>query len=146
MLLPSISHEFLGTLPGWITAAGMATLAGKVLSYKLGIKKVEVDAEQVRVTAQTTSNSDIRDHYAQEVSRLVEVVKEATRENEDCRRERDELHMKVISLEEKLIGITRQFVTFQMETAKAIPPGEMTPNIREMLEKLQIIAMRGELS
>lgn len=57
----SIPQEFLGTIPGWITSAGVLGMLGLLLRYKLGWKRLTIQDE-----------TNIRDHYAKEVASLRE--------------------------------------------------------------------------
>lgn len=69
----SQSIPFLGTLPGWITGASSSALAAIVAWYLLGKRKIQVQAETVKVEAfkvETADEADIRDHYAEEVRQL----------------------------------------------------------------------------
>lgn len=138
-----IPNELLGTIPGWITGASSLAILTLIVRWQLGLKKIAVEAEQVEVNARVAGNAniaDIRDHYAQELARLNQVVEKITAEHEECKRERDQYRKEVGNLDRKLTGVVRQFVAFQLETAKAIPPENLTPSIRGMLEQLEALA------
>jgi phage shock protein A len=138
-----IPHDFFGTLPQWLTLGSVASLLGIVVRYRLGLRKMSVEAQEVQVhakTADNTNSADIRDHYAQEVGRLTERVVSIEADHEQCKRERDQYRAEVSTLDDKLRGVTRQFVALQMETMKTIPPENLTPTIKKMLEKLQEVA------
>ncbi len=142
-----IPHEMVGTIPGWITAAGSISILGVVLRYRLGWRKLDVEAQAVQVTAANVREADIRDHYADEVKRLSEWVAAVDAAYEDCKREREDaraeahkFRQQVAQLETKLTSITRQFVAFQLETAKAIPPENVSPEMQKMLISLDILA------
>lgn len=136
-------NDLIGTIPQWISAAGIVSFLGLFVKWQLGIRKLSVDAQEVNVSAQTARNADtadIRDHYAQELARLTKAINEITADHEQCKRERDQYRREVQELDRKLTGVVRQFVAFQLETAKAIPPENLTPSIRGMLEQLDQLA------
>jgi hypothetical protein len=138
------------TLPQWVTASGVVGLLYVFVYRQLGIKKLDVEAQQVQVNAQTAADAneaDIRDHYAQEVkrysdelARILERLRKVDQEHEECKRERDQYRNEVSQLNDKIVGVTRQFVALQMETMKVLPPEQLTPTIEKMLADLQAVA------
>lgn len=135
-----ITPDVIGTIPQWITAISSTTLAGALVTliakwWQRGISLKGLE---------NADEADIRDHYADELRRLTDLVKEITKEHEECKRQREELRAAYNEIDRKLVGVTRQFVAFQLETAKAIPPENLTPSIRGMLEQLNALAAGNE--
>jgi hypothetical protein len=50
-LLDEHSPELLGTIPGWITSAGVIAILGIVVRWQLGLRKLSIAAQQVDVNA-----------------------------------------------------------------------------------------------
>lgn len=131
--LTDLPAGFLGTLPGWITASSSATLLGLFWRYKLGLAKVQVEAQNVQVEGkkvEQAEDADIRDHWAQEITRLQNMLTEqdkrhnealtameerhgrAMLHNEErqakCEQERERLAEKVKVLGQELEGVMQQ--------------------------------------
>lgn len=53
--------------------------------------------------------------------------------------ERRRCDEKLRDMQEKLDGLLSQFIQFQLSTARAIPPGNRTPEIDNMLEQWEFI-------
>lgn len=129
-----------GTLPGWITSAGVVGLLGLLLRYQLGRQKLQIDAAQVDINAQQIANTDeadIRDHYAEEVKELRAALKEQSarhqqRENEmddryrrllqesearheECQTQRRELRHDMDRLLDEMAGLRRTIVQYSAE-------------------------------
>jgi hypothetical protein len=54
----SIPTELLGTIPGWITSAGVIAILGIVVRWQLGLRKLSIAAQQVDVNAAEVRNKD----------------------------------------------------------------------------------------
>jgi hypothetical protein len=119
-----MAPDFLGTLPGWITAVstsgGMVTLI--VAYWKRGVSLKSLD---------NTDHADIRDHYAAELSRVVE-------RQHECERREAELRQRVSDLEDELKGLVRLIA--QNSANKVLQLGEDIPSdIRAAAERVDNI-------
>lgn len=111
----SIPHELLGTIPGWITSAGVLTLIGLVLRYRLGWR------------GQTMADdADIRDHYAQEVAALRgkldgqeahflsleahwrAILEGSDRRHQECEEARQAMRREISAMHEEIAGLRAQ--------------------------------------
>lgn len=140
-----------GTVPGWITSAGVLGILGIVVRWQLGLRKLNVEAQQVSVNAQQVHNADeadIRDHYAQEVAvlrqrldekdeRHREAMATADLRHDQCIKSRDDMRKRLEVVEDRLLGTIRQFVTFQQKVGLAIPPAQRSPEIAAAIANLQ---------
>jgi uncharacterized membrane protein YccC len=125
--------DWMGTLPNWITATALSVYLGLWIRRELGLKRLAIEADQVQVNAQKVGNedsADIRDHYAQEVGRLMQAMDDQAKRHEDamnalearhnriyeaaeqrqarCEAEREKLGERVQHLEEELSGVRLQ--------------------------------------
>lgn len=131
---------FLGTLPGWITASGVTGILWIVAHWQLGVRKVAVEAQQVRVNAaqvEHVDEADIRDHYADEVRQLRErldaqaerhvrresdieeryrkLLREADERHEACQDANKDLREEVERVKEELGGLRRQILRYSAD-------------------------------
>lgn len=146
--------DFLGSLPAWITAGGMVTLVGVVLTHLRGLRKLKIEARQVDINAvqvDKTDGADIRDHYAEEVRQLREqlngqgerhrLAQEASdRRHEECVREREILRDQVRALKDLVSGLRR--IITQASASRAIriageEPGEIPEDILAAAERVE---------
>lgn len=111
----TIPQELLGTIPGWITSAGVVTLIGIVLRYRLGWRKLS-DAD----------DADIRDHYALEVAALRgkldnqeahflsleshwrTILEGSDRRHQECEDARSLLRLEINKMHEEIAGLKAQ--------------------------------------
>lgn len=111
----TIPQEIIGTIPGWITSAGVVTLIGIVLRYRLGWRKLG-DAD----------DADIRDHYAQEVAALRgkldgqeahflsleshwrTILEGSDRRHQECEEARQLLRIEMNKMHEEIAGLKSQ--------------------------------------
>jgi hypothetical protein len=98
----NIPSQILGTIPGWITSVGVVTILGIIVRWQLGLKKLNVAAQQVDVNAAEVRNRDTadeRDHIAEEMKALRENVARLREElhncEEECRKTIDSLRQEV---------------------------------------------------
>jgi branched-subunit amino acid aminotransferase/4-amino-4-deoxychorismate lyase len=107
--------ELFGTLPQWISSAGIIAFIGLYVKYELGRRKLGND-----------DVFDIRQHYATEVAalrgRLVEVeahyrrmLKDVEEQHEECKRDREQLHLVVNGLKSELNGLKRQMSRYSTD-------------------------------
>jgi rubrerythrin len=125
--------DFLGTIPGWITALSASGGFGLLLRWHLGLKKVAVEAEQVQIEGQKVRNEaadQLRDHWADEIKRITMMLADQEKRHNDaldameqrhgkallaneerqakCEQERERLARKVGDMEEELRGVRAQ--------------------------------------
>ena len=84
--------SIIGTIPGWITSAGVIGLLGLVLRYLNDRRKIMADARKVDKEADRldAENEDIRiASLERQIDRLDRRVKLLETEVEDCHRDRD---------------------------------------------------------
>jgi predicted nucleic acid-binding Zn-ribbon protein len=124
---------FFGTLPGWVTALSSGGILACLVRRELGLKKLEIEAQQVNVTARQVEDArdaDIRDHYADEVKALREALQQQSKRHNDaldalearhqrvhdaaaarqekCEAEREKLATLVRDIQEELHGVRAQ--------------------------------------
>lgn len=97
-------------------------MLGVVLRHRQGMRGLAVK-----------DGIDVRDHYAEELQRVID-------RQHACEDREVILRQRVTELEDKLTGMARQFVAFQLEVAKAIPPERWTPPMQQALASLSEIA------
>lgn len=164
-----IPHEILGTIPGWITSAGVLSLLGLYFRFYTQNRKLSLDGD-----------AKLRDHYAQEVERLREfsakeiaalreqLAKQATQFREDlqnlenryrrmldeaeerhdsCIADRDGLRKRVAELEDDWRGLLRVVTQASIDKVLMIPglSDDMPGDMRDMAERVeQIIHESGK--
>lgn len=114
--------DFIGTLPGWITAfsttGGVTALVVAYWRRGVSLQGLE-DAE----------STDIRRHYAEELARVVE-------RQHDCEAREQELRGRVAELENDILGLIR--IIGQASTDKVLSLGPDVPkDIQEMAERVR---------
>jgi chromosome segregation ATPase len=140
--------DFLGTLPGWVTSAGVLGILGLVVRWQLGLRRIGVDAQQV----DNADEADIRDHYAQEIAAMRLQLTEQDDRNrtkleradqriEECMEGRDELRARIRELEETVDGLKRQIVRYSADTAIELDP---SPMVRDAAERVRDIQENGD--
>lgn len=118
--------DFIGTLPGWITAISTSTgLTALVVAYwRRGVSLQGLE---------NTESADIRTHYAEELGRVVQ-------RQHECEGREQELRGRVAELENDVLGLIR--IISQASTDKVLSLGPDVPqHIQEMAER-----MRGRLN
>jgi hypothetical protein len=106
-----------GTVPQWLTGCGVLTFVGVFLKHDLGRRQIR-----------QTNDADIRDHYADELDRVVE-RQHACEEREQSLRER------VTELENDVLGLIS--IIRQASTDKVLQMGDLPDNIHSMVDRLQ---------
>lgn len=128
--------SWAGTLPGWITSAGVLGLLGLLVRYQLGVKKLEIEAKQVSINAAATDNADeadIRDHYADEVRQLRTRLDDQSKRHGDdlekvenrlreCRDREEELLDSVRALKDTVSGLIRIIAQASASQAISLSP------------------------
>jgi hypothetical protein len=157
----------VGTIPGWITSAGVVAILGLVLRWQLGLRKLKIEAAQVEITAQQVHDADeadIRDHYANEVEQLRDRLDRQSvrhrdelaekekrhraerKEDEDrhraCLRDNDDLRDKLHAVKDLAAGLQR--IITQASASRAIliaghAPGEMPEEVRAAAERVELL-------
>jgi hypothetical protein len=147
--------ELLGTIPQWITAGGVLGFAGLLIRWRLGERKLSIEADQVEVKAEELAGNeraDIRDAYAELQRQIVSmgqhhldrereiderwrrVLAESEERHADCVKQRNDLALRVLEVEKRLHGTIQQFIHFQRRVAEAVARGG---NAIEVLASLQ---------
>lgn len=117
----AMTADFIGTLPGWITAASTTT---GVVALVVGYWRRGISLKGL----QNADEADIRDHYAEELERVIKRQRECELREEALRSRVGELENNVRGL----IGIIRQ-----ASTDKVIALGpEVSEQIRDMAERV----------
>lgn len=132
----AVSPAFLGTLPGWITAASTLTgLFYAILRFGLRWRDQSLGAE-----------ANIRDHYAKEVAALREqvmresaeftkveqhlraMIQDSDRRHEECESSRRIMRREIDDLHAELRGLKLQVSQYSadklVELEQTAPPGE----------------------
>lgn len=115
---------FLGTLPGWIAAIStsgiFATLVTLIVAYwRRGVS--------LRSLA-NSDHADIRDHYAEELARVVQ-------RQHECEERETELRSRVASLENDILGLIRIITQASADKVLYLGP-EVPEHIREIAERI----------
>lgn len=114
--------DFIGTLPGWITAVSTTTgLTALVVAYwRRGVSLQGLE---------DAKNADIRDHYSEELKRVVH-------RQHECEAREQELRQRVAELENDILGLIR--IIGQASTDKVLSLGPDVPkDIQEMAERVR---------
>jgi hypothetical protein len=116
-----MAPDFIGTLPGWITAASTTT----------GVAAVIIAYFRRGVSLKSLSNADgadIRDHYAEELERV-------TARQHECELREGQLRTRVAELENDILGLIR--IIGQASADKVLLlEGNVPKDIREMAERI----------
>jgi Aconitase A len=147
-----IPSDFVGTLPGWITAGSLVTLLGFLLRNQVANRKIGVD----RLALDNAAAATIGNLYAEEVKalrlrldenskafraqlteveeRYKELLKDSDRRHDECERERVKLHNEVAVLRKEIDGLVR--VITQASIDRVIMLGDEVPeHIREAAQR-----------
>jgi hypothetical protein len=142
-----IGSEFLGTLPGWLTSAGVLTMVGLLLRWQVLNRQIGQG-----------DTINIRDHYAKEVGslrsslhaqaarfrddldamdkRYREILASAEERHEECLADRDKLRQEVGILRDEINGLVR--VITQASIDRVVMLGDVVPiEIKEAAERAQ---------
>jgi molecular chaperone DnaK (HSP70) len=129
----------MGTIPGWITSAGVVAILGIVVRWQLGLKRFAVAAQQVDVSAQevrTRDDADKRDHIAEEMGELRKNVAGLREELHKCE---DECADKIKKLHDELWGEKRQRVTEQISLINVILNSVDAPELKALMKTLESV-------
>lgn len=165
-------EPFIGTIPQWITAAGVVSFLGLLVRWRLGERKLAIEATSVNVRAREVEGverADLRDHYAEELSSLRsqiidmgkhhlerereiddrwrKVLSESEARHAECVRQREDLARRVIRVEGRLLGTIRQFIHFQHRVAEAVAKGgdavEVLASLQPFIEDNSLVDDAG---
>lgn len=112
-----MTPDFLGTLPGWITAASTTT---GVVTVIVAFWKRGVSLKGL----QNADEADIRDHYAEELERVVA-------RQHACEQREEALRNRVGELEDDVRGLIRIITQASADKVLALGPGA-SKQIRDM--------------
>jgi flagellar motility protein MotE (MotC chaperone) len=149
-----IPMDFVGTLPGWITAGSMVTLLGLILRYRLGSRKLDLEKNaQIQVDEQS-----IRDHYAKEVARLTQklddqstafrkdlldieeryrkLLEEEEERHRVCLSDRDALRKRVADMEDEWRGLIRVITQASIDKVLMLP-GDLPDDIKGAADRVE---------
>lgn len=119
-----------GTIPQWITAVSSAAVLGLIGTLVVGWWKRGVDLK----TLTTTDHADIRDHYAEELSRVV------SRQHE-CEEREQKLRDRVRKLESEMDGLYRTLIASSADRVLAL--GDAVPGHYRDLAERTLAAQQG---
>jgi hypothetical protein len=149
-----VTPEFIGTIPGWITSAGVLTMLGLLFRWQVQNRQIGQG-----------DTLNIRDHYAKEVAslrarldtqagqfrqdldamdkRYREIIGQSEKRHEECLNDRDKLRQEVGILRDEINGLVR--VITQASIDRVVMLGEDVPeDIRAAAERAQhYIAIEG---
>jgi hypothetical protein len=124
-----MSPDFLGTLPGWITAASTTT---GVVTIIVTFLRRGVSLKGLR----NADEADIRDHYAQEVEALRgqllsmerhyrEMLEKSDRRHEECEAARSAMRQEIDGLKRQIPGLSADRLLILEQNG---PPSEIAPH------------------
>jgi biopolymer transport protein ExbB/TolQ len=134
---------FLGSVPAWITAGGVATLVWVVINGGLGWRKLR-----------NADESDIRDHYADEVKALREklnrqeqhfmalethwreMVDASDRRHEECEAARQTLRVELSAMHDEIAGLKRQIAASSADTVIRLGDAPLAQESAERVKKI----------
>lgn len=115
-----LSTIFTGTTAQWLTFISIFALGAKIW---LDNKTKNTDARKVKVEGDDKFRKDL-------LHRVEELEGQVVEERQKCER-------LLRRMRGQLTGTIRQFLSFQMQVAEAIPPTQRTPAIEAMLTRLR---------
>lgn len=86
---------WLGSVPAWITASSIATYLGLWIKRELGLKRLDVAAEEVRIQAKKLANEDdeiLMGHWEREVGALRDKLNGQEQRFQDAMAAQDKRH------------------------------------------------------
>lgn len=138
---------FMGTLPGWLTSAGVATLIGIILRFVLGNKKLDNDAaEQIRqhYDAQIKLLWERDSRIQSEADSRVQVIRDeyerqikALRNEYDAKGKAHESQIK--EMKSEIEGLRKQLITYEAAAMRNLPDEMLTPAMKQALRSLEEI-------
>lgn len=160
-----IPHDVLGTIPGWITSAGVLALLTLMSKHYLAARKLQQEGSAIGQAQSDARDADIRDHYADEVrqlrdkldkqndqfradlneleSRYRRALDESEKRHQQCMDDRDILRQRVTLLEDELRGLIRVITQASIDRVLMIHE-ELPQDIREAAARVEaIITERG---
>jgi hypothetical protein len=120
--------EFVGTLPGWITAISST---GGVAAVIIALLRRNVSLRGL----QNADHADIRDHYAEELERVIE-------RQHGCEAREEKLRERVTELENDVLGLIRIIAQASADKVLLLDTEDIPPSIKKMAER---IAGRGPI-
>lgn len=151
----------------WSIPGLLAAILAIVLRYRLGARKLEIDAQAVDVSAlevRQAEEANIRDHYAEEVRQLRERIDSqaerhrrerdedevrhrlalaaADQAHKDCVEAREDLRDKVSALKDQVAALIRIILQNQVSGALRLDPENLPPEIREAAQRVDAIFAR----
>jgi hypothetical protein len=124
--------DFIGTLPGWITALSTSTAAGSLIIayWKRGVKLRQLSNED---------RADHRDHIAEEMAALRQNVHNLRDELHRCE---SQCREEISKLTEEIWGEKRQRVAEQISLINTILNTVDAPQLKTLLATLESIQTR----
>jgi hypothetical protein len=135
----SIPTELLGTIPGWITSAGVIAILGIVVRWQLGLRKLSIAAQQVDVNAAEVRNKDTADargHIAEEMKALRANVASLRDELHTCE---EDCRVTVDKLRQEVWGEKRQRVAEQISLINVILSSVDAPQLKTLMKTLESV-------
>lgn len=103
-MVSGIPQELIGTIPGWITSAGMVTIVVTLLKNRVRFKELDDKRDLATHEREDKRDVDIRVHYAEELERVISRQRECEKREEELRRRVNELENDILGL----LSIIRQ--------------------------------------
>lgn len=142
-----VPADFIGTIPGWITSAGVVGLLWIVVNGGLGWRKQGLE-----------NQADIRDHYADEVTALRahmatmeghwrSMVKSSDERHAECERDRKILRDEIHDLQDMVRGFRRQlaqYSTDRLMELEGLCPSDKAPEAAASAERVRRIVEGGD--
>jgi hypothetical protein len=117
--------EIFGTLPQWISAAGIGTLVWAFVWRHVGLKKIAAEAD-----------AGLRTHFGEELGRLSASVRECEADKRAMRKELNEVH-------DELTGLKRQMADYSADKLAILEqrgcPSEVAPHAVASIERVKKI-------
>lgn len=130
----TIPQEIIGTIPGWITSAGVISILGIVLKWQLGLKKIGLESQQLA----NADRADARDHIAEEMVALRMNVASLREELHACE---EECRVHIDKLTQELWGEKRQRVAEQISLINIIINSVDAPELKNLLKALESVKL-----
>lgn len=144
--------DIIGTIPGWITASGVTGIFAIVVWWQLGLRKLRIEAENVKISAvkvEHEEGADIRDHYAEELAAMRRIVDEKDerydrareqfeRRIEECQRDREKLRDDARTLKDIVAGLIRIITQASASQAILLTPAA-SAEVRAAAQRVQLL-------
>lgn len=133
----------LELLRPWVTTGAIVGILGIFVKLAVDNRKLRLAEKSRDQDFQLKVSGDGRTNLQFVIDNLVRDITRVSGLHEHCEEELGALRKAYRGQEEKLNGLSRQFISYQLEVGRAIPPEHRTPMLESLLRQHEALDKNG---